>query len=369
MGIRGKVARAAVAAGLGLVLGCGSAAPALAAGASDTPVVGESANPEYTAQVGASSTGDTKLYIISEQDDITRPEGAVDENIKVSIPVAIHYVADAQGNLVGPSDDTVKFVNHTKLGAVHVSKIAVQDAGDAKIVMDGDDLANDQMSFFVRPTQGQSDAEGSAFVRGTATEGNDADYVKVGSVDQLGSYASKTSSEAVNPTNRNDWNIAQKHGALALNGLTGRIGGFGSIDPATDYQAGTIHWTVRAGTRAQADKRDASVTIHYNSNNGSNKNCVPVGDQIVQVLDSTKLPNRVADQGGMTTALDAGASDVTAPKTRTNADGTQTTWRFKGWYKNADGSGSAVTTIGDLGEASAIAGTVQELYAVYEVVQ
>lgn len=361
---RARAARAAITAGLGIAMAMGPVLPALAdTGNADTPVVGESANPEYTAQVAGESAGDTKLYIIGKQDDLTTSEGSRTENVKVSIPVAIHYVADSEGNLAGPTNNTVKFVNHTSMGAVHVSKIAVQDAGDAHVVVDADNLGNDQMSFFVQPVQGQSNEEGSSFTPGTATEGNDTDFVKTGAIDQLGNYASKTHEQAVNPQHKGDWNIAQKHGALALNNLTGHIGGFGKISPSTDYQVGTIHWTVRAGTRAQADTKDATVTIHYNSNDGSNADCVPVADQQVVVLQTSQLPSVVADTAAMNTPLSAGASSVVAPKSHTNPDGSVTTKSFAGWFKDAECNGTPVTTVADLGSAAEIAGKVFELYA------
>lgn len=358
----GKVARAAVAASLGAVLVAGSAVPAFAeVGAADTPVPGESANVGYTSQVRGESNGDTKLYVIGRQDDLTTSEGSVTENVRVSIPVAIHYVADERGNLVGPADNVVKFVNHTKLGSVHVSKIAVQNSGDARIVADSDALANDEMSFFVRPVAGVSDDAGASFTP-AAAQGEPAG----GTIDQLGTYADKAHGEGIDPTHRDEWDIAQKNGALALNGLTGRIGGFGKLDPSTDYQAGTIHWTVRAGTRAQADEKDASVTIHYNSNDGSNAGCVPVADQKVRVLQTNALPNKVADAEGLATPVHAGAADVVAPHAVTHADGSETTYRFKGWNTRADGTGTWVATVSDMGSAAELAGTVQELYAVFE---
>ncbi|MDO4805788.1 MAG: hypothetical protein Q4A07_00930 [Coriobacteriales bacterium] len=364
---RGRVAQAAVAAGLGIAMAFGPVIPAMAdTGNADTPVVGESANPEYDNQTAGESTGDTKLYVIGKQDDLTTSEGSKTENIKVSIPVAIHYVADSQGNLTGPTNNTVKFVNHTVNGAVHVSKIAVQDAGSAHVVEDSNSMTNDQVSFFVQPVQGQSDESGDAFTAGTATEGNDTDFVKTGTKDQLGKYASKTHDAAVNPTNKNDWNIAQKHGALALNNLTGRIGGFGQISPSTDYQVGTVHWTVRAGTRAQADVKDATVSIHFNANDGTNANCVPIADQNVVVLQTSQLPEKVADSSAMNTALSAGAADVTPPKSYTDANGNVVSKTFVGWTRSADGSGALVTKISDLGQAEAIAGEVFELYAKYE---
>lgn len=356
------VGRLAITAGLGLALAAGPYAVAYAEpGAANTPVEGEYASPSYRSQVNGESTGDTKLYVIGTQDNLTTSEAAADENIKVSIPVAIHYVADSEGNLTGPSDNMVKFVNHTKLGSVHVSGIAVENAGDARIAPDADNLEDDQMSFFVRPVAGMSDEAGSTFVPTELPEGTPATQR-----DQLGNYASNAHGAEQSPANKNDWNIAQKHGALALNNLTGRIGGFKKIDPSTDYRVGAIHWTVRAGTRSQADKRDASVTIHYNSNNGSNVGCVPVEDQTVEVLQSSQLPNVQINDAGMDTALARGASDVTPPNPVLQADGSSVSYGFVGWNTQANGSGTFVSKVSDLGSAQDLAGTVQEVYAIYE---
>lgn len=365
-----RVAKSTIMAGLGLSLVLqpipwAFADPAQASG-SDTPVAGESASPQYLDQLTGESRGDTKLYIIGKQDDLTTGEGAIDEQIKVSIPVAIHYVADTEGNLMGPSDDTVKFVNHTKLGTVHVSKIAVENEGDAKIVREAEVKdTNDTMSFKVQPMQGQSNEDGSSFVRGTAAEGNDTDFKKEGSVDELGNYANLEAGAAINPVNKGDWNIAQKHGALALNNLTGTIGGFGKIDPSTDYKAGVIHWTVRAGTRDDADHKDASVTIHYHANNGSNKDCVPVPDQVEEVLEVASLPEKRVRSAGMSASV-ADGTGVDAPSASVEANGTVITKRFKGWNTKADGSGQMVSTIANLGNAEDIAGKVFELYAIFE---
>jgi hypothetical protein len=73
----------------------------------------------------ADSTGRTNLYVTAGDDDITAPEGAQGANIRVTIPVAISYVADTEGNLVGPDDDTVLIANNSDAFDVHVSSIRV----------------------------------------------------------------------------------------------------------------------------------------------------------------------------------------------------------------------------------------------------
>ncbi|MDO4537327.1 MAG: hypothetical protein Q4B54_04135 [Coriobacteriales bacterium] len=353
-----------VVAGLGLAMSMGVYAPAIAeTGVQDTPAEGEYANPSYEGQVTGESTGETKLYIKSAQDDISTSEGSQDEQMKVSIPVAIHYVANEDGTLVGPTDNTVKFVNHTKLGAVHVSKIRVTNSGNTSIVKNAKVKNNDEVSFFVQPAQGQSDDAGTSFRRGVADEGNNDSFAQDGSLDEFGAYVSE--SKAINPTHRNQWNIAQKNGALALNNLTGKIGGFGAMSPATDYQAGVVHWTVRSGTRADADLHDASVTIHYHPNTGSNKNGTPIPDQETKVADTASLPDKVEIEGALNTKLSSGATLLDPPVSTTNADGTVTSWQFKEWNTKADGQGKTIATVGDLGTVSDIAGKTFEVYAIF----
>lgn len=339
---RGRVARAAVAAGLGLAMSFGPIGLAFA-----DPSPGASSNP--------GSTGNTRLIVTSDEEELATEEGSVDANVKVSIPVAIQYVADSEGNLVGPSNNQVKFVNHTKSGAVHVSRIAVQNTGQAQIVMDGNNLASDEMSFFVRPVPGVSNDAGTSFTS-SLTAAQESAITK----DQLGNYTTGAST----PTDRNAWNIEQNNGALALNELTGRVGGFDQVDPSTGYQAGTIHWTVRSGTRAQADAKDSSVTIRYHSNNGSFANDVLTTDHVVQVLDVSRLPDMVANSTGASTALRAGTGNLTPPSPSVSTDGTVTSYEFKGWSKTPSGT-TYVTTVGQLGTAAEVAGTVQNLYAIY----
>lgn len=355
---RTRVARAAMSAGLGLAMALGPVPAAFAdVGAADTPVPGEYASPGFTDQSGAESTGDTKLYIIGSQNDLTTSEGSKTENIKVTIPVAIHYVADTEGNLYGPSDNTVKFVNNTKLGAVHVAKIAVEQGIGSEIKTVGSALSADQMRFTMRPVQGTLDEESGQF---TKTEG-----VAAGTLDDLGAYVVTGDESAKDVKKTKEWDIAPDHGALALNSLTGKIGGFNAIDPCTDYQAGTIHWTVRAGTRAQADKRDASVTIHYNANDGANKDCVPIADQVVEVYDVGEMPQKVINATNYNLFIQPDGNDVTPPLAQAAADGTVTTKSFVGWAKSPNGDGR-VQKISDLGSAADIAGKTFELYAIYE---
>ncbi len=356
-----RIAQAAIAAGLGISMTLGSI-PLAFADPADEPGLAAA-----TTQSKSESQGETKLYVISEQDDLTTSEGAANENIRVSIPVAIHYVANANGTLVGPSDNVVKFVNHTKLSAVHVSKIDVEATGNAKIKVDGSNvtLGKDEMSFYMQPVPGTSNEAGTSFT--PAKDGNGSAIV--GDLDQLGNYVDNGSGTSQNLTDKGDWNITGDHGALALNHLTGRVGQFDKVNAATDYQVGTVHWTVRAGTREQSDARDASVTVHFNASTGSNANGVPIPDQTVQVLDAAQLPTISEDRVGLATAISATAANVTPPKSTKNVDGTTISYVFKEWNTKADGTGTKVTTISNLGAAADIAGTTQEVYAIFQVME
>ena len=397
------MARTVITAGLSAMMALGTSIPALASeqgasnakGVTDTPTVGESANPSYNDQVTGESRGDTKLYIIGQQDDLTTSEGAADEQVKVSIPVAIHYVANSEGVLTGPSDNVVKFVNHTKTGPVHVSKISVDANGSVSDIAPTANVGttNDKMGFTMQPVQGQSDDTGSVFVPATqftnasyvdvskdasgatvaslngttagtnydvkSTDATYSQYVQEGTVDQLGNYSVTTSGlntkkEMLDPTVPGDWNIAQKNGALGLNKLGGVIGGFGQIDSGTDYQAGAIHWIVRSGTREQADNKDCTLTIRYNANTGERAEGA-TGDTALLQDQKTKILTYTASTPGHSSALAydqataRGAqlkadSAVTAPKQVTNSDGSVKTYAFRGWSLDpkADETGATV---------------------------
>lgn len=404
-----------------------------AKGLTNIPTVGESANPAYNESVTGTSTGDTKLYIIGAQDELTTSEGAANEQIRVSIPVAIHYVADSEGNLHGPSDNVVKFVNHTQTGAVHVSKIKVDGSEEADISLGNEvDGVNDRMSFTVQPVQGQSRTEGDVFVPYTKFDtddyhdGNfyaaaakdayqsgtdidlaggetvyntiyegDGEVLGEGAIDELGWYSTTSTGHNKNeadldPRHPKDWNIAQENGALGLNNLGGKIGGFKNIDSSTDYQAGVIHWTVRAGDRVSADTKDTTLTIRYNANTGKRNTAQGVVDTDTDLLKDQKAviltyaeatPYIPADAENGTDAVEAsdggftyngdGKTDylksgdsVIAPKTTTGSDGSTTSWAFAGWSLNPNYSSAQ-----DADNGGAILFVPDENFTVDDVVQ
>ncbi|MBR3384435.1 MAG: hypothetical protein IKG69_04410 [Atopobiaceae bacterium] len=212
---RQGIAQKAVAAGLGLAMALGTIAPSVAL---------------------ADNGGQTNLYVESQQSDTTTHEGAEDENIKVVLPVAISYVADTEGNLTGPSDNSVKIKNNTQLGSVHVSKIRVTPETDVTVVGTANDAdQNDEVYLHMKPGSG-TDVALSSFLTEAAPK-------------------------------RGDWDIAQQ-GELAINSLTGKIGGFGELDPSTKEKLATVHWTVAAGTAQQAAFNADQLLIHRVYPNG-----------------------------------------------------------------------------------------------------
>lgn len=212
---RKGIARKAVAAGLGIAMALGTIAPSVAL---------------------ADNGGQTNLYVIASDDDTTTHEGAADENIKVVLPVAINYVADTEGNLTGPSNNTVKIKNNTQLGSVHVSKIRVTPETGVSVVANAAAAdENDEVYLNMKPGSG-TDISLASFLTEAAPK-------------------------------RGDWDIAQQS-ELALNSLTGKIGGFGQLDPSTKSQIATVHWTVASGTAQQAARSADQLLIHRVYPNG-----------------------------------------------------------------------------------------------------
>lgn len=190
-----------------------------------------------------SSRGETRLYVVADASALTTPEGkdpddpdGLLDQIRVTIPVAIHYVADSAGTLSGPKDNVIKFSNNSTM-PVHVASASVSDGNGAAIVTKGQEEQAER--------EGKAD---SIWLSLTNSNGDSID---------LGDYKGERDLRA------GKWNIARSTkpsgeeriaddaNKLYLNGLTGRISGFGGIDPAKDTQVGEIHWTVRPGTNAE----------------------------------------------------------------------------------------------------------------------
>lgn len=348
---RDGIMRAVVSAGLGIALVLQPVANALAEGSSQDPGLpaGEYASPDYADAAAANkeSTGDTRLYVTSKKDALTASEGSVDSQMRVSVPVAIHYVADTTGSLVGPSNDTVKFVNNTPLGTVHVSGIQVDSSPNVEIVNYSAGMTDGQMSFAVRPVSKEA-GEGAAPSQGT--------------IDQLGNYAAE---KGGSPIKKNEWNIPGSGGTLALNDLTGFVKGFGAISPDTDTQVGVVHWTVRLGTREHADELDRSVTLRYHLNGGTLPEGVTLEDRTISVLNLDNEGNFVAREEAGDENLAALQEGRIIPPKELNDDGTLTNLKFYGWSTSPTGK-FAIDKLYVLNENPAtLAGTVQNLYAIY----
>ena len=131
-----RIARAALSAGLALSMAMGGIAPALA----------------------ETSSGQTNLYVQVQESSLTTPEG-YGEQMRVTIPVAINYVADETGALTGPADGATLITNNTKTGAVHVAQIGVQAASGVTIVPTAEAAdADDEVYLSVTPGTGAADA-------------------------------------------------------------------------------------------------------------------------------------------------------------------------------------------------------------------
>ncbi|MBR3326068.1 MAG: hypothetical protein IKG22_01925 [Atopobiaceae bacterium] len=257
------IAQKAVAAGLGLAMALGTIAPAVAL---------------------ADSGGDTNLYIESQSSDITTPEGSADENIKVVLPVAINYVADSEGNLTGPSDNTVKIKNNTKLGSVHVSKIKTTSTSPATVVASAAQAnTNDKVFLQVKPGSGTDD--------------------------NFGAYLTEKAPKA------GDWDV-QQGGELALNSLTGKVGGFGSLDSATKTRVATVHWTVALGIAAQAAANADRFVIHLVNSDNSIPDLVTSKSTTTGSLPTgytwkTSSGTAIANVAAAVSVAGAGASEIT----------------------------------------------------------
>ncbi len=254
---RRNYARMAVTAGLGVVLALFSPMAAMAEearaeaaaqdAASGAAKAGEaSVGRDEGGQGGSalpSSKGETKLYVVADSSALTTPEGPDPEDpdglldqIRVTVPVAIHYTADSAGSLSGPRDNIIKFSNNSTL-PVHIASASVSDGGGATIV--------------TKTQEEQAEGEGRADSIWLSLTNSNGDVI------DLGEYKSERALRA------GKWNIARSskptgEGRMAddanklyLNGLKGRISGFGALDPATDTQVGEIHWTVRPGSNCE----------------------------------------------------------------------------------------------------------------------
>lgn len=150
----------------------------------------------------------------------------VAERAKVQVPVAINFVVDGSGNIIGPSSGA-NITNYSSY-AVHVSNIKVTEAGGANIVPLLQATTADKVYLTMKPGSNGTAIDLSTFKGGTGAA------PAAGTEEEWNISANGTA---------NDGNV------LTLTGFNGsKIGGFGSIDPTTKTTFGTIAWTIQAGS-------------------------------------------------------------------------------------------------------------------------
>ena len=337
----------------------GSAAYPMPAMAQETTLpTGEYGMKNYKVGLDATGAGETKLYLMKDQYASVGNEGSVtDTQLHVTIPVGIHYTV--MGNrILGPVDDKVFFRNKTSTSDVHISGIVVQEANGASIVTRDTpvpDFPHDALWLGMRPDSGHYNA--NSFVKDNT-----------GHNDELGAYVGD---DPQSPTYKNDWDIVSG-GALALNGLGGGAGTgfvFDQMNPAVETQIGTVRWTVRLGTRAEADARDASVTLRFHANGGAPVSGQPLDDVSVPVLDAEALPEVQVIEGVEGTEL-PDATDQLFYRV-VNEYGNVNVREFEGWMISPD-SIELVEDLSDIVEqldgvesVEDLAGKTITLYASY----
>ena len=301
--------------------------------------------------------------------DTTVPEGAASQQIRVSVPVAIHYVADTQGNLSGPTDDIVKFVNRSDSGDVHVSGIAV--GGNNLDVTTAANLGDGQVRLSVRPQEGTSDSTGRTFEASGER----------GTLDELGTYSSTATGGNAGgdwkvPSNRNEWDIHSGNGALALNDLSGKVGGDSAAGFSEDRQVGAIHWRIRLGTREAADEADSTLMLSLHPGvdyDGTEMGFSTPIDYGATVLVPSRQPEKVVDPTGASQAIGRPAA-VQASFTRQRPDGKTYSYSFTGWNTEPDGTGIQVGSPNDLvsggyvDDIRKLGGYRMTLYATYSAI-
>ena len=182
------------------------------------------ADPLPTTQTGR---GSTALYMSIEDSDTeyggtdTRenPDDDGDglgDNIAFSVPVAINFVAKANGDLVGPSASATYIQNHSAF-PIHVSSMDVDEQIGWHIVEDVSTMANASTTNAVDFTFGPAD-------------------------DQLAAFDYLTKSEVNSPE---EWNMAVKGDKVEL--TTGVHIANITQDVTDDQQFATIRTYVTAG--------------------------------------------------------------------------------------------------------------------------
>lgn len=139
----GKKAAAAVMAGLMAVTAIAPASIAIA----DTiePSVGKESDPNGNHQTGTGVTDITVQYKQTGEDiggtedttnnPDTSPQDGLGDNIAFTVPTAINFVSDAQGNLTGPSAEAA-YIKNESMFSIHASAFKTDTANGWTIVDD-----------------------------------------------------------------------------------------------------------------------------------------------------------------------------------------------------------------------------------------
>ena len=340
---------------LSLALACGAVSP-LPAVAEETENQtlphGDYSKDGYELNCTGTGTGETKLYLRHDQYVSVVNEGAVnEEQLVVSIPVGIHFVMGRTGRIVGPSDGKVKFANKMQTSSVHVSGIAVSSTEGVEIVESSEHMPNNSGRLFIRmrPDKMRED-------------GNKLTTTQTGTLDEFGAYSG---TEAKSPRHKDEWNLEPGE-YLVLDSLAGNANPFGlkgRVNTADDVQIGSVFWTVRLGTRQDADLRDASVTIRFHPNGGAYTGTETLEDMSIRVLNVDALPEIVPDEDQMATDIPSGAGILAMRMTDMGLN--VVSLPFEGWYLD-ETCKEPFEGLESLGDAEEIAGKTFTLYAGYE---
>lgn len=356
----GRSVRALGSLAVTLAICCGTVLPAPAVAQETTLPMGDYGQDDYSLVSGPTGTGETKLYLRHDQYvNVTNEDALQASRLAVTIPVGIHFVLDHSCDIHGPADHTVMFVNKMQTSSVHVSGIAVLDTSDADIVT--------RSAFEAGSSSMGMTGSSKMWLRmcpdvGTIDTGS-FELKHAGGTDEFGAYVGD---EAKNPTNKHDWDMAPGD-VIALDSLGGRTstdGVYSKISAAEDVQIGSVRWTVRVGTRSEADMRDASVVLRFNANGGTYLTNATLQDESIQVLDTEALPERVVAETIEEPVLPSGEG-VLELRTFNRQTSSVQTKQFEGWYIDSQclEPYEGLESLGDMDE---IAGKTFTLYANYE---
>lgn len=228
-----SMATRVVAAGLGVALAA-------------SPVVAIAETPKDTEGKPGESYGQTQLTVRADGTDLTTPEGEDDndtngtlDQVRVTIPVRIDFVAKSDGELIGPDDKNVKFSNNSTM-PVHVASAKVTSSEGTRIATAEEERA--------------AEAKGEADVIHLGLTNSNGDAIDLGSYTGDGAALKEGAWDiARSPKQDGKGREEDSVNKLYLNKLGGRISGFDKLDPARQTQVGQIHWTVRPGLAKAAN--------------------------------------------------------------------------------------------------------------------